>query len=140
MRTGSHCPAPAGLWGRGRGEKAHYLLLRFNHVVARAVRRLAGNNVRSELGQRGGLRRVPLPAWLKRGVFYRDNGRCISCGKDLTGVLLTGDAIHYDHILPLAKHGSNYPTNFQLLCSHCNLTKAIAARTSERYPVFWSLE
>jgi len=115
-------------------------LLRFNQVTARAVRRLLSNRTRSELGRRGIMRRVRLPAWLKRGVFYRDNGRCVACGKDLTGVVITGDAVHYDHIVPLARHGSNDPTNFQVLCGGCNLTKAVAARTSERYPVFWSPE
>jgi len=85
------------------------------------------------------VRRVVLPSWLRRGVFYRDNGRCVACAKDLSGASILGDAVHFDHIVPIAAGGSNDPTNFQLLCDKCNHQKAIATFTSERYPVFWAL-
>jgi hypothetical protein len=114
-------------------------LLRFNESIDSAC----GPRSQQSQGKRGGgaaRARVTLPAWLKRGVFYRDNGRCVTCGKDLTGVPVTGEAVHYDHILPLASGGSNDPTNFQLLCASCNLRKAVKAHTAERYPVFWSLD
>lgn len=106
-------------------------LLRFNELTARAVARLTPS---------GRPVRVALPVWLKRGVFYRDNGRCVFCGKDLTGAMVLGDAVHYDHIVPLAAHGCNDPTNFQTLCAGCNLRKATAIGTSERYAVFWMLK
>lgn len=66
-----------------------------------------------------------LPEWLKRAVFYRDNGRCQHCGKDLTGLLAIGSdkELQYDHIIPLERCGTNDATNFQLLCSDCNLKK-----------------
>jgi hypothetical protein len=81
--------------------------------------------------------RVTLPPWLRRAVFYRDNGQCVLCGTDLTGADFLSEAVHYDHILPLATGGSNDPTNFQLLCRPCNLTKRTHPGTSDRYPVFW---
>ena len=28
-----------------------------------------------------------MPEWVKRAVFYRDRGRCVLCGKDLSGQL-----------------------------------------------------
>lgn len=67
-----------------------------------------------------------LPQWLRRAVFYRDNGRCQHCGKDLSGLLnITDDrGVQYDHIIPLEKGGTNDATNFQLLCEDCNLRKS----------------
>ncbi len=102
-------------------------LLRFNQELAQ------------QLSSRPKVRRVSPPQWLKRAVFYRDNGRCVTCGKDLTGADYLGDTVHYDHIVPLAQHGTNDPTNFQLLCDACNLHKAAETDTSDRYSVFWSL-
>ena len=91
------------------------------------------------LARDGIIRRTKLPTWMKRGVFYRDRGRCINCGKDLTGAIVTGEEVHYDHIIPLAEGGTNDPTNFQLLCRGCNLGKARGIMTSDRYPVYWRL-
>ena len=67
-----------------------------------------------------------LPQWLRRAVFYRDNGRCQYCGKDLSGLIMVMDdrGIQYDHVIPLEKNGTNDATNFQLLCESCNLHKS----------------
>lgn len=104
-----------------------HFLLTFNQALAHASAR------------KPRVRRVPLPSWLRRGVFYRDNGRCLACGKDLTGAGFLGDTVHFDHIVPIAMGGSNDPTNFQLLCDGCNHEKAATVSTSERYPVFWGV-
>lgn len=64
-----------------------------------------------------------LPAWLKAGVFYRDRGRCQNCSKDLSGLSRPVRDLNLDHIIPLAAAGSNDPSNFQLLCTHCNSAK-----------------
>ncbi len=63
------------------------------------------------------------PRWLERAVFFRDQGRCQDCYKDVTGEVYLSNVYHLDHILPLADGGSNDPTNFQLLCENCNLKK-----------------
>jgi len=78
-----------------------------------------------DLLSRDGILKRPnsLPVWLKSAVFYRDRGRCQECWKDLTGLLSSIKEAHIDHIIPLKQSGSNDPTNFQLLCKHCNLTK-----------------
>lgn len=64
------------------------------------------------------------PTWLRRGVFFRDKGRCQNCYRDLTGTVNLGATIHLDHILPLARGGTNDPTNLQALCDGCNLRKS----------------
>ena len=64
-----------------------------------------------------------LPSWLRKGVFFRDRGRCQSCGSDISGLLDLDNILHYDHLLPLHSGGTNEATNFQLLCLDCNLHK-----------------
>lgn len=66
-----------------------------------------------------------LPEWLKKAIYFRDNGVCQKCGKDLSGLFhITEEReIQFDHIIPLEKGGTNDSTNFQLLCSKCNLKK-----------------
>jgi 5-methylcytosine-specific restriction endonuclease McrA len=114
-------------------------LLNFQKIVANVVRQMRKDEHPHLLVRDGAIRRTRLPTWVKRGVFYRDRGRCINCGKDLTGTVVTGEEVHYDHITPLAEGGTNDPTNFQLLCRGCNLSKARGIITSDRYPVYWRL-
>lgn len=64
-----------------------------------------------------------MPMRCKRAVFHRDRGRCTKCRKDLTGLVTLGNAVHYDHIVPLALGGINDITNIQALCSRCNQKK-----------------
>jgi 5-methylcytosine-specific restriction endonuclease McrA len=59
----------------------------------------------------------------------------------LTGTIVTGEELHYDHIVPLAEGGTNDPTNFQLLCGQCNLKKGKRPLgTSNLYPVYWEVD
>lgn len=83
----------------------------------------------------GSLRRVTPKAWARKAVFFRDQGRCVYCGVDLSGLLSTLSPSHFDHIVPLAHGGLNDVTNLQLLCKPCNLKKsAIKSGTSNWYP------
>lgn len=36
---------------------------------------------------------------------------------------ILSDGFHCDHITPLARGGTNYPSNLQLTCPTCNLSK-----------------
>lgn len=64
-----------------------------------------------------------IPIWLKQAVYFRDRGRCQICRKNLTNDLTPWNEKHMDHMIPLEESGSNDPTNFQLLCDHCNTSK-----------------
>ena len=79
-----------------------------------------------------------IPVWAKKAVYFRDQGKCVLCLKDLTGLLSTDQVIHYDHIVPLNCWGVNDPCNLQLLCEKCNLKKGgVHAATSIRYREWW---
>lgn len=51
-------------------------------------------------------------------LYALQSGKCACCGAGL------GDVYHVDHVHPLSKGGSNWPSNLQLLCKPCNLQKA----------------
>lgn len=53
---------------------------------------------------------------VKKNVWERDGGKCANCGSD--------ENIHFDHIVPHSKGGSNSEKNVQLLCQRCNLMKS----------------
>ena len=85
--------------------------------------------------------RIHMPEWVKRAVFYRDRGRCVLCGKDLSGQLaISGEReIHYDHMVSLEQGGMNDVTNIQLLCSSCNLSKGTFSATSNIYQNWYDM-
>ena len=69
-----------------------------------------------ELSTRHG--RHPIPRKLRHEVFKRDGYRCRECGasKDET-------SLEIDHIVPVAKGGTNDIDNLQTLCRECNRMK-----------------
>lgn len=86
----------------------------------------------------GKLKRVLIPTWVKRAVFFRDRGMCVLCNCDLTGLINLENAENYDHIVPLAKGGLNDVTNIQLLCKTCNLKKLhYRIETSSNYQLWY---
>ena len=62
--------------------------------------------------------RIIIPPAVKQYVFNRDHYQCQSCGKDRLRAKLS-----IDHIIPLAKGGSNDISNLQTLCLDCNRIK-----------------
>lgn len=79
--------------------------------------------------------RKRIPEWVKRTIRYRDKGRCVFCGKDVSGIFETQDDYieHFDHIVPLAQNGINCVTNIQLTCKDCNESKSDTAGTNDVY-------
>ena len=58
-----------------------------------------------------------IPSSVKREVWERDKGRCVTCGST--------DNLHFDHILPFSKGGTSLKAeNIQLLCARHNLQKS----------------
>ena len=52
---------------------------------------------------------------VKDKVWNRDGGECVECGSN--------ENLEFDHIIPVAKGGSNTYRNLQLLCEPCNRSK-----------------
>lgn len=133
------------LWTRETDETFHLLfgnrtfLLRFNLSLAKYLGDGEVAILPEYLDNNCRLRRpANIPVWAKNAVYYRDHGRCVLCQRDLSGLLSTDRAVHYDHIVPLKAWGTNDPSNLQLLCDGCNLCKAAGeARTSTRYIPWW---
>ena len=53
---------------------------------------------------------------VKQAVWNRDGGKCVCCGSSIR--------LEFDHVIPVAKGGSNFENNIQLLCYDCNRTKS----------------
>ena len=63
-------------------------------------------------------------------IFESQFGMCTGCVNALQSE--GKEKYHVDHIMPIALGGSNWPSNLQLLCPGCNLTK------SAKHPDVWS--
>lgn len=103
----------------------------------KAARSRATNPERHRRNQRASYKRNPLPwkiAASKRrallaaaegaytradiaAIFKAQRGRCAYCSKKLRA------DYDIDHITPLSKGGTNYPSNLQLTCPFCNGSK-----------------
>ena len=133
------------LWEKMTDEVFHLLfanrafLLQFNQSLATYLQSGKVNLPNEYLDEKGVLKRQSyFPSWLKKAVFYRDQGKCVLCQRDLSGLLNTEQRIHYDHIVPLNLWGSNDPSNLQLLCEDCNLRKSgTSSKTATRYNPWW---
>lgn len=57
-----------------------------------------------------------IPRDVRQRVWRKYGGRCADCNAD--------DYLEFDHVVPVAKGGSNSDANVQLLCRRCNLKKS----------------
>ena len=88
------------------------------------------------------IQRCNIPSWVKRAVKYRDRGKCVCCGKDLSGLLDCEDenSVHYDHMISLREGGLNDVSNIQLMCRECNLSKSSDSYTFSKYKDWYDFE
>lgn len=63
-------------------------------------------------------RRLMTPE-LRRRIMERDGYTCRRCGRYMPD----GNGLHIDHIVPVSKGGKTVPSNLQVLCAKCNLSK-----------------
>jgi len=114
----------------------------------RARRWFSENRDYAKQANRERYRRDPMPAFLAsrlrrariRGavgafsgedikkILTAQGGKCVYCGVSVL------EDRHIDHIIPLSRGGSNWPTNLQVLCPHCNLSKN--AKTHEEFMAY----
>jgi 5-methylcytosine-specific restriction endonuclease McrA len=110
-------------------------LYRFNNylasrVIESSLEETASNSAAFRRDRDGNtvLKRVKIPDWAKRAVFFRDRGRCCDCGRDLNTTYSPINNAEYDHIVPIAHGGLHDVTNLQLLCAECNNSKRAGLR------------
>ena|SRR2546425_2699060 len=118
------------LWGYRRrmievegweGVSRDEVMLRVKHFVLSTEAELA--RLQSEVArferfeQNPPVSREPIPEDVQAFVWRRDAGRCVKCGSQ--------ERLEFDHIIPLAKGGSNTERNIQLLCEFHNREKGV---------------
>ncbi|MCP6761335.1 MAG: HNH endonuclease [Fischerella sp. CENA71] len=62
--------------------------------------------------------RIRIPVEVRKYVYQRDNYQCKNCGQTHHDTQLS-----IDHIIPLARSGTNDISNLQTLCLTCNQQK-----------------
>ncbi len=76
-----------------------------------------GSRAARQARTRAGGREITKKEWLELKAAY--GNRCLACSKAET----MADKLQRDHVVPLAKGGSNAVNNRQPLCSRCNRRK-----------------
>ena len=76
----------------------------------------AGRHVGLENRMSKAAKRQPISDEVRMFVWQRDKGRCVQCGSN--------EKLEFDHIIPVAKGGSDTERNLQLLCEQCNRAKS----------------
>lgn len=78
-------------------------LFQFNLMLAEYIRKINDNNCNQHFDTNHNVTRCSyIPEWLKKAVYFRDNGICQHCGKDLSCYVRINEEREkqYDHIIP----------------------------------------
>ena len=103
---------------QARGTGAGFYHFPVDHQFASLIYRVAINKANQTIVESGHGNEVSrhIPRDVRQRVWQRYGGRCAECSAD--------QYLEYDHIVPVAKGGSNSDNNVQLLCRRCNLKKS----------------
>ena len=112
-------------------------LFRFNLLLSDLTASLNEELTSEIMNKNGYIKRQDPPKWLREGIKRRDKKLCVECEKYL-GSEKVEEGGQLDHIIPLAKHGTNDPTNYQLLCEKCNQEKGTKEiRPPQPKTIYW---
>ena len=75
--------------------------------------------------------RTSWPKGLKRQLMRRQDNTCTYCGHRRRA-----SSLDIDHVIPVARGGSNDPSNLQVICRPCNQRKGV--QTDEEFRVRYS--
>jgi len=112
----SEASARTSAWRLLNKERAKESIARWRKMNAEANKqhsRTSTSNRRARLKNVEGVHTV---TDIKQ-LFYSQKGYCAACQTTLEG------GFHVDHMEPISRGGSNWPSNLQLLCAPCNQTK-----------------
>lgn len=129
-----HC-AVQDAWRQRNKEKisqimANYRLRHLDKIKAkvRAYAKVYVTRRRArKLAAKGDFKRTQ---WQARYDFY--GGRCAYCQ-----CAVAFDAVHVDHVIALAKGGSNWPANLVPACASCNKRKGVSRWVPKLFSVYF---
>jgi hypothetical protein len=107
---------PAGLEIRADGKGAGIYRFADAHDKAVAIWQTAIGRANQTIVEVNPTNTRHISRDVRQRVWQRYGGRCADCG--------AGEYLEFDHIVPVAKGGSNSEANVQLLCRKCNLFKS----------------
>jgi tellurite resistance protein len=113
----AHRGTPAWLEVQLDGKPVSQYLFRHASPLPYAIFRSAvamANQTKLAKPEGGNTRHIPRD--VRQRVWQRYGGRCSECGATAY--------LEFDHIIPVARGGSNTDSNVQLLCRMCNLKKS----------------
>jgi hypothetical protein len=76
------------------------------------------------LKSRNNARRKPLPSATRQSVWAKTSGKCAYCAQPLTSQRGRPNSFHVDHVLSVAKGGSDDIANLIPSCATCNTRKS----------------
>lgn len=110
--TVAHVSGGEELSSEERKLKIKHAVLRHDKAFARMRREIqAFENIE----RADGARRERISEAVRLFVWQRDQGKCVQCGRS--------EKLEFDHVIPIAKGGSDTERNIQLLCEQCNRSK-----------------
>jgi 5-methylcytosine-specific restriction endonuclease McrA len=99
------------------------LLLAFNLKIAESVKLLKKSDYKYLKNDGVFERPTSFPKWTHNIVKYRERGLCFYCNKNVANSITPNQEYDIDHLVPLAKGGTNDATNLILSCPECNNKK-----------------